>query len=68
MHFKEKSKQKVVIALSEAEAGQILATIKEHGEELGDTCEELGSALESAGVQVPPPPDHTRYEFAGPNE
>ena len=68
MHFKEQSKEKVVIALTEEEAALILQTVKEHGEELGDSCEELCEALEKAGVKPPAEPDHIRYEFAGPNE
>ncbi|MGA7800575.1 MAG: hypothetical protein WCC36_07165 [Gammaproteobacteria bacterium] len=66
MHISEQSKQNIAVVVSEKEAQHILEGL----ERFHDTLDEVGLALEaqlkSAGVVLPPKPDHIRYEYAPP--
>jgi len=65
MHLEKAENGELVITMPEAEASDALYTLKNRADELDD-CEELTEALEAAGVKMPEPEDHRRYEYMPP--
>ncbi|WP_018935735.1 hypothetical protein [Thioalkalivibrio sp. ALJ24] len=65
MHLDKAENGEIVIHMPEAEAADALYTLRSRADELDD-CEELTEALEAAGVPMPEPEDHRRYEYMPP--
>ena len=66
MNIEKIGEGQVTVHIPLREAGDLLLALTELHDELDDEAHALEEALEEAGVTLPEPEDHRRYEYMPP--
>ncbi|OOG23725.1 hypothetical protein B1C78_10610 [Thioalkalivibrio denitrificans] len=66
MNIEKIAEGQVTVHIPLREAGDLLRALRDLRDELDDEAHALEVALEKAGVSLPDPEDHRRYEYMPP--
>ncbi|NIR62136.1 MAG: hypothetical protein GWO02_22975 [Gammaproteobacteria bacterium] len=67
LYVKQQDQKTVTVGLTMRDARRLLEALKDNEATLG-SAEDLIEALEEAGITVPDPQDHVRYEYVPPRD